>query len=616
VTSGLDGRLLNVNPTLCKILGYTAEELTRLTIEGITHPDDWEETRTRFQALVRGDIDSYELEKRYIRRDGAVITGRARAGLVRDAQGMPLMVVGEIEDITQRERAEKMFRRVVESAPNAIIMVNSEGRMVLVNSQTEKYFGYRRDELLGKPIEMLIPERLRDRHQEYIKSFQAEHSARPMGLGRSLFGLRKDGSEFPVEVGLSPVETDQELLILSAVVDISERVRSDRELQRMRTYLKNIIDSMPSVLVGVNREGQVTEWNQSAEKATGVPTSRAIGQSFSKLFPELESQLDNMREAIRTHTPMRTERLITEKDGEPRYADVMVYPLLADGAAGAVIRVDDITSRVRIEQMMVQTEKMMSVGGLAAGMAHEINNPLSGVLQSSQNIQRRLAPDLEPNQRTAEALGVDLELVYRYLDERGILGFLNAIQQSASRASHIVADMLAYSRSTSTDFQPARVEEMLDTVVRLAASDYDLKKKYDFKQIEIVRDFDPEFETLICDHTEVEQVLLNLIKNAAQAMAGGGTPPPHRITLRTRREEEYGRIEVQDNGPGMDAETQRRVFEPFFTTKTVGVGTGLGLSVSYFIVTDQHKGTIDVSSAPGEGTCFIIRLPLHGRPSS
>jgi PAS domain S-box-containing protein len=488
--------------------------------------------------------------------------------------------------------------------------------MVLVNSQTEKYFGYRRDELLGKPIEMLIPERLRERHQEYIKDFQAEHRARAMGLGRNLFGLRKDGSEFPVEVGLSPVETDQELLILSAIVDISERVRSDRELQRMRTYLKNIIDSMPSVLVGVNREGMVTEWNQSAEKTTGVPSGRAIGQSFSKLFPELESQLDNMREAIRTHTPMRTERLITEKDGEPRYADVMVYPLLANGSAGAVIRVDDITSRVRIEQMMVQTEKMMSVGGLAAGMAHEINNPLSGVLQSSQNIQRRLSPDLEPNQQTAKALGVDLELVYRYLDERGIVDFLNSIQQSASRASRIVADMLAYSRSTSTDFQPARVEEMLDTVVRLAASDYDLKKKYDFKHVEVVRDFDPEFETLICDHTEIEQVLLNLIKNAAQAMAEGDTQPPHRITLRTRREGEYGRIEVQDNGPGMDEQTQRRVFEPFFTTKAVGVGTGLGLSVSYFIVTEQHKGTMDVSSAPGEGTCFIIHLPLHGGGSA
>ncbi len=495
-------------------------------------------------------------------------------------------------------------------------MVNPESRIVLVNSQTEKYFGYRRDELLGKSIEMLIPERLRERHPAYVRSFRTEHRARAMGLGRNLFGLRKDGSEFPVEVGLSPVETDQELLVLSAIVDISERVRSDRELQRMRTYLKNIIDSMPSVLVGVDKDGRVTEWNQSAEKTTGVPTGRAIGQSFSELFPELESQLDNMREAIRTQTPIRTERLLTEKDGEPRYADVMVYPLLANGSAGAVIRVDDITNRVRIEQMMVQTEKMLSVGGLAAGMAHEINNPLSGVLQGCQNIQRRLSPDLEPNRQVAGELGVDLALIYRYLDERGILEFVDAIQQSASRASTIVADMLAYSRSTTTDFQPARVEDMLETVVRLAASDYDLKKKYDFKQVEIVRDFDPELETLVCDHTEIEQVLLNLIKNAAQAMAEGGTPSPHRIILRTRREGEYGCIEVQDNGPGMDKQTQRRVFEPFFTTKAVGVGTGLGLSVSYFIVTEQHKGTMDVTSNPGEGTCFSVRLPLQGSASS
>jgi PAS domain S-box-containing protein len=617
LTSGLDGRLLSVNPAFCNILGYSAEELTRLSVEDITHPDDWEETSKQFDALVRGDIDNYELEKRYLRRDSAVITARARAGLVRDAQGRPLMVVGEVEDISQRQRTEKIFQLVVETAPNAIVMIDSGRRIVLVNSQTERYFGYRRDELLGKPIEVLIPERMRMHHPEYVEQFKSEHRARPMGLGRDLYGLRKDGSEFPVEVGLSPVETGQELLILSAIVDISERVSSNRELQRMRTYLKNIIDSMPSVLVGVDKKGRVTEWNQSAEKATGVPTGDAIGQPFNTLFPELESQLENIREAIRTHAPLHTERLITEKDGETRYADVMVYPLLANGAAGAVIRVDDITNRVRIEQMMVQTEKMMSVGGLAAGMAHEINNPLSGVLQSSQNIQRRLSPELEPNRRAAEALGVDLERLHRYLDERGILGFVDAIQQSASRASHIVADMLAYSRSSSIDFQPARVVDMLETVVRLAASDYDLKKKYDFKQIEIVRDFDPQLDTLVCDHTEIEQVLLNLIKNAAQAMTeGGAQPSDQRIILRTRREEEYGCIEIQDNGPGMDPQTQRRVFEPFFTTKAAGVGTGLGLSVSYFIVTEQHKGTIDVSSNPGEGTCFTVRLPLHWKPAA
>ena len=616
LTAGLDGRLLSVNPTLCNILGYTADELAHLSIHDITHPDDRESTRGKFRELIEGSIGSCDLEKHYVRKDGVVITVRARAGLVRDARNQPLMVVGEIEDITQRERAEKLFRLVVESAPNGIVMVDTSGRIVLVNSQLEKYFGYHRTELLGQPVERLIPERLRSRHDEYRSRFLDEHRARAMGLGRNLFGLRKDGSEFPVEIGLSPVETDHDTHILASIVDISERVQFDQELQRMRSYLKNIIDSMPSVLVGVDMKGRVTEWNQSAEQATGVPTGQAIGQPFGALFPALESQLANLQESIRTHSQINTERLglVTDKNGEKRYADVMVYPLITNGAVGAVIRVDDITDRVRIEQMMVQTEKMMSVGGLAAGMAHEINNPLSGVLQSSQNIQRRISADLEANRQVAESLGVDLRLVYRYLEERGILEFVESIRQAASRASRIVADMLAFSRSTTTEFQPARLEELVDTAVRLAANDYDLKKKYDFKRVEIVRELDPELDTLICDPTEIEQVLLNLVKNAAQAMALGGSPLPHRIILRTRKEGDYARIEVEDNGPGMDETTRRRVFEPFFTTKVVGAGTGLGLSVSYFIVTEQHKGTIDVNSVPGQGTCFIVRLPIKGKP--
>ena len=156
--------------------------------------------------------------------------------------------------------------------------------------------------------------------------------------------------------------------------------------------------------------------------------------------------------------------------------------------------------------------------------------------------------------------------------------------------------------------------DIMEKSLELASNDYDLKKKYDFSQVEIVRDPDPSLDTVECDATEIEQVILNLVKNAAQAMALGGSPYPHRITLRTRREEGYARIEVEDSGPGMDEATRRRVFEPFFTTKAVGAGTGLGLSVSYFIITEQHKGTIEVNSAPGEGTCFIVRLPLKAKP--
>lgn len=490
-TADLVGQFLSVNRALCDILGYSADELLHKPLWEITYPEDAEGVATQYRALVRGEIASFELERRYVRKDGTIINVGTHAAVAHDTLGKPLHVVGEFEDITPRKRAEQ-------------------------------------------------------------------------------------------------------------------------DLSRMRAYLKNIIDSMPSILVGVDTDGRVTEWNQGAEKAAGVSAAEAIGRGFAELFPELEAQLENVHDAIRSRAPMRTERYPTEKDGETRYADIMIYPLLANGVSGAVIRVDDITSRVRIEQMMVQTEKMISVGGLAAGMAHEINNPLSGVLQGCQNIQRRLSLDLAANRRTAEAVGVELDQVRRYLAERGILGFMDGIREAATRAAKIVADMLAFSRRSSTEFVLTRMDEVLDAAVRLAASDYDLKKKYDFKQIEIVRDYAPELGYVLCDRTEIEQVFLNLIKNAAQAMAGAATPP-YRITLRTCCDKDHARIEIEDNGPGMDEKTRRRAFEPFFTTKPPGVGTGLGLSVSYFIITEQHKGTITLSSAPGKGARFVIRLPLLRR---
>jgi PAS domain S-box-containing protein len=400
------------------------------------------------------------------------------------------------------------------------------------------------------------------------------------------------------------------LRMVGAMHDVTGHRRTEGELQRMRSYLKNIIDSMPSVLVGVDGEGRITEWNGSAERVTGIAAAQAVGRLFVEVLPQYAGQMSSVRRAITERVPVRAERQVVEHGGETRYADVMTYPLIANGAVGAVMRVDDVSERVRIEQMMVQTEKMMSVGGLAAGMAHEINNPLGVILQSCQNLRRRLGTELPANRRVAEELGLDLDALQRYLDARGLTSFIEAIQEAGERAGRIVADMLAFSRRAESSFAPERVDAMLDAVVRLAASDYDLKKKYDFKQIEVVRHYDPDLPSVPCARTEIEQVLLNLVKNAAQAMAEGGARPS-RLVLRTAREDDVARIDIEDNGPGISTSAQRRIFEPFYTTKPVGVGTGLGLSVSYFIITDHHQGSLVLESTAGEGTCFTIRLPLR-----
>nr|WP_242482254.1 HAMP domain-containing sensor histidine kinase [Thiocystis violacea] len=174
--------------------------------------------------------------------------------------------------------------------------------------------------------------------------------------------------------------------------------------------------------------------------------------------------------------------------------------------------------------------------------------------------------------------------------------------------------MLAYSRRSASSFVAVELSELLEQVLRLASHDYDLKKSYDFRRIQIHRDYAPGSYEIDCDRTAIEQVVLNLLKNAAQAIANAPDGDPPAITISLRDEGERVRLEVADNGPGMPEDVRHRLFEPFFTTKPVGVGTGLGLSVAYFIVTEQHRGTMEVVSKPGAGARFVMRLPREGRP--
>ncbi len=385
--------------------------------------------------------------------------------------------------------------------------------------------------------------------------------------------------------------------------------KQSKEISEMRYYLQNIIDSMPSILVGVDTRGMITQWNIRAGDSTGLKKHQAEGKPIGEVFPLLEKHMDRVRAAIRERRPQSTERVIHMEHGEARYSDVMVYPLIANGVEGAVIRIDDVTSRVRIEEMMVQTEKMMSVGGLAAGMAHEINNPLGAMLMAAQNMARRVSPDLAKNAEVAAECGTDIEKIGLYMEKRGLVKMMEEIATMGQRAARIVSNMLTFSRKSGASLQHENIAEIVDRALELAANDYDLKKHFDFRHMNIVRDYGGDVPQVPCVATEIEQVVLNLVKNAAHAMFDAGTEAP-RITVRIRNAGDYVHLEVEDNGPGMDAETSRRAFEPFFTTKAPGVGTGLGLSVSYFIVTKNHGGTMMVESSPGAGAKFSINLPV------
>jgi len=194
---------------------------------------------------------------------------------------------------------------------------------------------------------------------------------------------------------------------------------------------------------------------------------------------------------------------------------------------------------------------------------------------------------------------------------RRLFEMIDNIYNSSKSASDIVRNMLEFSRKSGGGFTPASLPSILDKAVDMARQDYDLKKNYDFRRIGIIRDYDPDMPSVPCKPQEIEQVLVNLLRNAAQAMfSHEDEAHPPAITLRTRLDGDYARIDVADNGPGMPEDVRKRVFEPFFTTKPVGVGTGLGLSVSFFIITRNHGGQFFVESAPGKGATFTVRLPL------
>lgn len=613
----VDRVLHRVNGALCRITGYSEEELVGADTR-ILFGDEEEYQRVGrevYEQMQREGLGMLETHLKH--KDGAIID----VLLVLcpfDPQDAAAGVTATVLDITERKRARKAleesehkFRDLVEKAIVGVYLIQ-DGVFKYVNAYLAEGLGYAIDELVDRmnPEEVIVAEDLPLVRENIRKRFSGEE--------RSLhYGLRvrtKDRVIKNVEVYSSSTIYRGKPALIGTVLDVTERLRAEEEMRRLRNYLANVINSMPSVLVGVDQNGCVTQWNAAAEAATGVAAESAHGQSLERLMPMLGHQLEKVWQAMQAGT-IETELKVPRKvQGEMRYQDVTVYPLAGNGIEGAVIRVDDVTERVRIEEMMVQSEKMLSIGGLAAGMAHEINNPLGVILQALQNIFRRVSPDLPANIRAAEECGIALTSLRQYLEQREILVFMEDIRQSGQRAAEIVANMLSFSRKADGGGSPADLAELLDRTVLLAGSDYDLKKCRDFRQIEIVREYEPGLPPVVCQAGKIQQVFLNILRNGAEAMMAikdaGRTP---RFVLRVAQDQGMVRVEIEDNGPGMDEATRRRVFEPFFTTKPPGSGTGLGLSVSYFIITEDHGGAMVVESNPGVGTRFIIQLPLAGK---
>ena len=495
---------------------------------------------------------------------------------------------------------------LAETFPEAVVAVDREGTILQINRLTEELFGYRRDELVGQKIEVLVPEPHRAQHHDYRTNFAERPRLRRMGAGLELRGRRRDGSEFPVEISLSPVCTERGVVVFSAIRDITDRKQIEEELRRANRELEQtknrelleyqsrlalIVDSSEDAIIGKNLDGVITTWNQGAERIYGYTAEEIVGQHISVLAPadrpeEIPQILEKIRRGERVE---QFESVRVAKGGRFLNVSVSVSPVRnPEGIIlGASIIARDITAQKRVEDQLRQLQKMEAIGRLAGGVAHDFNNILAIVTACTELLRDRVQ------------------------GQEAALEYVDAIRKGTERGAALTRQLLAFSRKQVVQPRLFDLNERLQETSKLLQP-----LMGDDVEIRLV----PRTEAALVDADpgQLDQIILNLAVNARDAMPRGG-----RFVLETALVEvdeavaraspplttgKYVMLAVSDTGTGMDQQTVSRIFEPFFTTKEMGKGTGLGLSTVYGIV-QQNAGTVSVYSEPGRGTTFKIYLP-------
>ncbi len=391
-----------------------------------------------------------------------------------------------------------------------------------------------------------------------------------------------------------------------------ELVLTNEALQRREEDYRSVMAAVPDPIIVYDLERKPLYINPAFTRVFGLEWNDLGGKQ-----PDYVVEDEVLRSEEAFHKALKDGHLSEfhsrryNKDGQ--ILDVSIsaasFRNSKEEVAGVVYNIRDITEWKRTQEIMIQNEKMMSLGGLAAGMAHEIKNPLSAIIQNAQVVQNRLFKELPANIKAAQDSGLTFKALNGYLLRRKVDSLLDQFYEAGVRVNTIIDNMLSFSRKSESKQLPCDLGDLLDKAVKLASQDYDLKKNYDFRKIAIRKDYDAGFPMVPCEASKIEQVFFNILKNGSEAMHEAGVAEPE-FMLTIRRKNRNACVEIRDNGPGMDRDVRKRIFEPFFTTKESGVGTGLGLSVSYFIIRQGHGGSLEVLSQPCEGTTFVICLPL------
>lgn len=396
------------------------------------------------------------------------------------------------------------------------------------------------------------------------------------------------------------------LKVLSARASAEiQQIKIFNELRQTKSYLDNVIDSMPSILIGIDKNIKITNMNKEAEFISKSSSSATLTKDLVEVFPLFKNYLDELKTIIEKKQFFSKERVVDQSSGELHYKNISAYPLISDDYKGAVIRIDDITELEKKEMQLRHAHKMESIGNLAGGLAHDFNNLLGGIIGSMSLLKRVLGREKLINNERIEMC-------------------LETIKTASDRASDMVKQLLTLSRKHEFEVVPVDLNLSVKHVMKICNNSFP-------KIIELSPEYSKEEIIIAGDPTQVEQVILNVCINASHAMTimreqneqQGGVLTISFETLTADRHFcnahidaveslKYHILQINDTGVGMTAEIRAKAFEPFFTTKQKEKGTGLGLSMVYSII-KQHNGFVDIYSKPGIGTSFTIYFPEYNK---
>lgn len=614
-----------------EVTGYKQEEFHSRLIKwsDIILEEDLGSARDAILDALKDD-KSFVREYRIRKKTGEISWIEDRGQIICNGNGKIEYISGVFYDITDRKGSENAilcakeeWEKTFNAVPDLIMVIDENYRLKRVNKALADRLGFQAEEILGLPCYEVV-----HGTGEHPKDCPVVQTMKD-GKGHiSEMREQRLGGDFIVTN--SPLYDTGGRVIGGVCVsrDITERKQSEEKLKKARNELEGVLGSISSILIGINPEDEVTRWNKSAERVFGLKKEEVIGNSLEDCpidwdWPEIGKGVLACRE--KQSTVRLADISFVRVNGKPGILGISLSPIVIENVhqAGVLILASDITERKLMESQLSQAQKLEAIGQLAAGIAHEINTPTQYVGDNTHFLQEAFSDFMELMEKyqalveslksghtpqgmlkEIEDLSEDLDLAY-LIEE--IPKAIEQALEGVGRVAKIVRAMKEFSHPGTEGKSLVDINHVIENTITVARNEW----KY---VAEMVTEFDSSLPPVPCLPGELNQVILNIVVNAAHAISdviGDGSEEKGTITIETRQVDSWCEIRISDTGPGIPEKIRSKVFDPFFTTKEVGKGTGQGLTIAYQAIVEKHKGTIHMETEMGKGTTFIIRLPLE-----